>query len=407
MAAPPAGHAACYVKRMRHPVFSLFCVLALGCSGGGSGHSPGLDAGVDADVPDAQVDSGPACRQGEQACGPECANLTFDGAHCGDCETACEPDTVCLAGACGAPPVLPYARVGASAAMTADGLVYLVGGIDGEGYVVDTAEVLDPATAVWTPLAAMPRERGIYALAVGAEGALYAFGGVDRAITFLRTVDVYDPATDAWSTLADETPGAAAQLAVATDPDGKIYLIGGSTGAQISAFVDIFDSSTGEWSSGAVVPTPRFGLAADRGPDGRIVAVGGGVPDGTGSVTSLETVEAYDPASDSWEGLSPMSTPRFEPVALFGPDGRLYVTGGHGADHVTQATAEVYDPATDTWTDLPPMTWPRAGHTAVFARDGRLHVFGGHGVVDSEVLDTMEIYDPGTDRWVSSPSNLD
>lgn len=45
-------------------------------------------------------DCGPACDAGQTACGLMCVDLAADPAHCGSCETSCEPGVPCASGSC-------------------------------------------------------------------------------------------------------------------------------------------------------------------------------------------------------------------------------------------------------------------------------------------------------------------
>jgi len=81
--------------------------------------------------------------------------------------------------------------------------------------------------------------------------------------------------------------------------DGKIYVIGGapvSHGA--TAAVEEYDLATDTWTRRTDMPTARQGAAA-AAVDGVIYAIGGseGLPAGD---RDLSTVEAYDPATDTW-----------------------------------------------------------------------------------------------------------
>ena len=71
------------------------------------------------------------------------------------------------------------------------------------------------------------------------------------------------------------------------------------------------------------MPTPRLSLAATTSPDGRIFVIGGSTADRR---HTLDSVEAYDPAPQSWATMSPMPTARSFLGAATGDDGLIYAT---------------------------------------------------------------------------------
>src|SRR5260370_32217226 len=62
----------------------------------------------------------------------------------------------------------------------------------------------------------------------------------------------------------------------------------------------------GSWSPVASMPTARFGLAAATGSNGIVYAIGGS--SGLAVTTVVNTVEAYDPTTDSWSAAAPRPT---------------------------------------------------------------------------------------------------
>lgn len=71
-------------------------------------------------------------------------------------------------------------------------------------------------------------------------------------------------------------------------------------------------------------------------------------------------------------------------------NGRIYVIGGkHGTSSLN--TVQVYDPATDTWTTLRSMSSARRGHTSAVV-NGKIYVIGGDraGVVHDNEQFTPE-----------------
>ncbi len=73
---------------------------------------------------------------------------------------------------------------------------------------------------------------------------------------------------------------------------------------------------------------------------------------------------------------------------------RIYVVGGYD-DKTEYNTLDAYDPATDTWTSLPPMTLPRGGLAVVAVRD-HLYVIGGG--MDGYMA-FNERFDPRVGAW--------
>ena len=63
----------------------------------------------------------------------------------------------------------------------------------------------------------------------------------------------------------------------------------------------------------------------------------------------MSTVEAYDPATDTWTKKADMPTAKgHSAIAVVG--GIIYVIGGPGENREALSSVEAYDPATDTWT---------------------------------------------------------
>ncbi len=178
--------------------------------------------------------------------------------------------------------------------------------------------------------------------------------------------------------------------------DGVLYTLGGESSTFLGS-VEAFDPTTNSWSARAPMPTARAGLAVGV-VDGILYAVGGFDYESVGGFwypRYLGTVEAYDPATDSWTTKSPMPTARSD-LAVGVIDGILYAFGGEFWDML--ATVEAYDPDTDTWTTKAPLPTPR-GYFGGGVVDGLFHAIGGwNGTGYQAAVDT---YDPTTDNWSS------
>ena len=70
--------------------------------------------------------------------------------------------------------------------------------------------------------------------------------------------------------------------------------------------------------------------------------------------------------------------------------------------YVALDTVEVYDPATDSWTIKQHLNTPR-GFPAVAAVNGKIYAIGGQKQ-NRGVIDTVEEFDPAANSWTTKPS---
>jgi N-acetylneuraminic acid mutarotase len=175
--------------------------------------------------------------------------------------------------------------------------------------------------------------------------------------------------------------------------DDILYVVGGSNGSfGFFATLEAYDPATGSWRTTlAPMPTARVDPAAGV-VNGVLYVVGGFAWDAIGRTISghFATVEAYDPATNSWTTVSPMPTARSGSAAGV-INGILYVVGGWNDSGGILATVEAYDPVTDTWSTMDPMPTARNALGAGVI-DGRLYVPGGGGYAGT--LAMLEVFTP-------------
>ncbi len=234
-------------------------------------------------------------------------------------------------------------------------------------------------------------------------GKLYVVAG-KTASAHQSKVYVFDPGTNQWSS-APDLPGVGVENPAVVALAGKLYVFGGGTDAFSGAVTNAaaFDPATSTWTVLAPMPTARQGPGA--GAIGTKIYVAGGM---AGNGASLTTLEVYDPATNSWTTAAPMGTPRDNPgsTAL---GGKLYVFGGRirNADgsttNGTLATVEAYDPATNTWTGRASM--PTGRRTSIVGTlNGHAQVMGGEIMSNGGAFGANEEYDPVTNTWRTLPS---
>jgi len=261
-----------------------------------------------------------------------------------------------------APMPTPRNRLGVG---VVDGILYAIGGNAGSLGFVGTVEAYNPATNSWTTETPMPTPRADLGVGV-VDGILYAVGGYTGIN--LDTVEAYDPATNSWTTKAPmPTPRAALAVAVV---NGILYAIGGFQAGAALGTVEAYDPATNSWTTKASMPNPLVQFSAGV-VDGIVYAIG--------STGLGRRVQAYNPATNSWTFKAPMPTNRVEAAGAVLHHVFYSVGGVHCvvSDCTIVGTLEAYDPATDSWTTETPMPTPRFSHAAGALND-RFYAIGGN-----------------------------
>ena len=296
------------------------------------------------------------------------------------------------------------------------GKIYYIGGLAGwPEPSVGTVYIYDPARDSFTQGAPMPggRDRGAGGVAVY-DGRIYYAGGLHdgKAVAWF---DVYNPARDSWSTLEDmPTPRDHFQGAVV---GGTFYAVGGrdtTINATVSV-VEAYDFSKGTWATlDTNLPTPRGGFATAVLSD-EILTIGG-----EGGGEAYNTVEAYNPSTNTWRTLAPMPTARHGIQAAV-CNGGVYVAAG-GAEQAGGAPTNAHEvlspgrlepcaPVEPTptltkisWEDVAdaPVAVTEAQGTAV---GGKLYVFGGYTSWKTFcTTKRSDVYDPAANTWKRLPN---
>jgi N-acetylneuraminic acid mutarotase len=127
-------------------------------------------------------------------------------------------------------------------------------------------------------------------------------------------------------------------------------------------------------------------------PAGSVIAVKPGDPAPVGY--TLFQRNEYN-ASLTWEEMAPVSVARYAADGVDALNGKIYFVGGWNSS--VQNLVERYDPATNQWETLSPMTVTRTG-VATAVLNGKLYAIGGEG------LSSVEIFDPQTGQWSTGPA---
>merc|ERR1719447_907441 len=187
------------------------------------------------------------------------------------------------------------------------------------------------------------------------------------------------------------------QLVVATDPTygltslkGVVYCIGGSNGSTGSKVCFKLVPGCPKWQRIADLHTGRF-QAAVVAFEGRIWAIGG-----CESWSPLNSLEIYDPSTDSRSIGPSLNTPR-RGCGLAVLKGRIWAVGGTDGT-ASMCTTEVLDMVENAWHPGPTMTFCR-GNVSVAVVNEQLWAVGGFS--GKNFLNTVEFLDPDKEEWTS------
>jgi hypothetical protein len=135
--------------------------------------------------------------------------------------------------------------------------------------------------------------------------------------------------------------------------------------------------------------------------DGKIYIPGGQAPHGLPAVMkTFNRMFIYDTKKDTWHLSSPMKIQRrYCSVGML--DGKIWVVGGYIIDGSNQGnnTVEIYDPVTDSWSDGPMLNVTCVQSVAAVVK-GRLYVMFSNE--ERTINYTLSIA-PGETTWRSDP----
>jgi N-acetylneuraminic acid mutarotase len=176
-------------------------------------------------------------------------------------------------------------------------------------------------------------------------------------------------------------------------------------GGDAGATAEPWPPPQGRWDTLAPIPAlPRFygGMAAARG---RLFMIGGVAPNKFDNGAERTTVQAYDPASNTWEAIAPLPTPVIMPNVA-GVGDQLYVLG---AMDVTDTFT--YDFDTRAWVARKPLPVARGPggavvgvwHTTVLLAGGAVHGQSANDLNTGMRQSSLLAYETTTDSWTTLP----
>jgi hypothetical protein len=241
---------------------------------------------------------------------------------------------------------LATARAGHTATLLRDGSILVVGGRDGSGTPVATAERYDPRTRRWADAGAPSSPRVGHTATLLGDGSVLVAGGVGAG-----PHELYDPSSNGWSTAPAQAGSGRAFHTATPLLDGRVLLAGGVDGADAPL------ASAALWApDGAVsAPAPLAGARAHHAavllPTGHVLVAGG-----SGAGGPAASAELFDPATGTWATVPGMAVARSSFALTLLPDGGALAVGGSAGETATDRFSTGTHPPPP---DAPSVTsWP-------------------------------------------------
>jgi len=191
-------------------------------------------------------------------------------------------------------------------------------------------------TGEFSTLKDMPRVRARHASAL-VNGQLCLFGGRNETDTLIAEVDCYDPSLDEWNTPIDlPEERKASDLSAFTVEGNIVYLVGGYDQNYIAFdMVSIVDMAADPitFSDGEKLNSKRGDIDVAALRDGTVY-VSGGFTHENKYEKPHNTVERYDPASQTWSPINSLNDERGD-KQLVALNDKVFAIGGEAKVDVT------------------------------------------------------------------------
>jgi hypothetical protein len=204
---------------------------------------------------------------------------------------------------------------------------YAIGGRNGSGTILALVERYDYASNAWTTLTPLPQGHYAFTAVSDGNGHIFTFGGGTTTAASSVSADVYQYtiATDTWTAVAS-MPAATRESTAVLGPNGKVYVLGGSDGANVLATVQVYDIAGNTWTTDTDLPVAVRDAAGAIDSLGRLDVIGGYNASGTpvASVSKTQRLNIPDAApvitSTAVTTASFGSTYTYQVVATGNPD---------------------------------------------------------------------------------------
>ncbi|CAF1403706.1 unnamed protein product [Adineta steineri] len=277
-----------------------------------------------------------------------------------------------------------------TASILANGLVLVAGGSvittdDYEGDVLETVELYNASTGIWTTTGSMNVGRGYHTASILSNGLVLVSGGAGNSFGFLTSAELYNPSTGTWTFTANMNTGRRSHTA-STLANGLVLVTGGELNNHHFNSAELYNLSTGTWTTTGSMNFPRRYYTASTLANGSVLVTGG-----EHNNRYVNSAELYNPSTGTWTTTGSMNVGRGYHTASTLANGYVLVAGGDSSiigDYVN--STELYNPSAGTWTATRSVSVARSRHVASILANGKVLVTGGLG--NSGILNSTELY---------------
>jgi hypothetical protein len=221
------------------------------------------------------------------------------------------------------------------------------------------------------------------------DGKIAVAGGFPSPDGSTDRLDVFDLSSGTWS--SGPTLPHTYDHASLAELGGRLYLVGGYIGGLSNPTSEVWSLGPGEaaWTQEQAMSTPRGALATGAA-GGKLVAIGGVDQ----SATVLSSTEIFTPGT-GWSAGPNLSIPR-EHLGATGAGDTVYAIAGRNADGATTSVESLVVGGRN-WKAEPALHDARSGIGGATTASGRICTGGGEAPGRADTVPSIECRDGG--RW--------
>jgi hypothetical protein len=293
-------------------------------------------------------------------------------------------------------------RFSAVATVLKSGKVLIAGG-KGTNSELATADVYDPTSESFaTATTAMSTTRAYHTATLLNDGTVLVTGGLNDAGgasgTPVASAEIYDPNSNSFTLTGSMTTGRFLHTATLLS-NGDVLITGGLNETGALATAEIYDPLAKTFTATGTMTLPRMGHTATLLGNNKVLLAGGASSFGGDATNSAEI---FDPVAGTFTATNPMTNAHSAHSATLLQNGQVLVAGGasvfYGRGPVSSiSSVELFDPTTGNFTLTADMTSVRESQTATLLKNGEVLVTcGSNGTLGysatTSVLATAELY---------------